>query len=238
MTYGFTFQQVKKNKGKHKVKKTKYGYYTQAVNSPDYSLEQIYLKKDGKLTIKSEYEKHLFVEEGLIVVSSGSKDIKLGREKSIMIVSGLTYTLTALKPSYVYLFSGKNKSKSGKALKAGKTKDLEKKYWGTIETIVSKDYTGKRIFTRKGKQNSLEVHCNKHETYFVHSGRIKIGIRVGRAENKSIILNKGDFFFVIPGVMHMRIGIRDSVVMEVSTKDSDSDSHIVEDGRKYAHKEV
>ena len=37
--------------------------------------------------------------------------------------------------------------------------------------------------------------------------------------------------------MHMKIGIEDSTIIEISTEDSDSDSHILEDGKKYVHKE-
>ena len=37
--------------------------------------------------------------------------------------------------------------------------------------------------------------------------------------------------------MHMRIALEDTVIIEVSTKDSDSDSHLVEDGKKYKFKE-
>jgi hypothetical protein len=37
--------------------------------------------------------------------------------------------------------------------------------------------------------------------------------------------------------MHMRIGLEDSILMEVSTPDSDGDSYLVEDGRVYEHVE-
>ncbi|VVC02135.1 Cupin [uncultured archaeon] len=91
---------------------------------------------------------------------------------------------------------------------------------------------------RKGTQNSLEVHCSKHETYFVHSGKLKVGLRVGRAENRSVALEKGDVFHIPPGLMHMKIATDNCVVIEISTKDDDSDSHLVEDGQKYVHKEA
>jgi len=35
----------------------------------------------------------------------------------------------------------------------------------------------------------------------------------------------------------MRIGLEDSILMEVSTPDSDGDSYLVEDGRAYEHVE-
>jgi len=38
--------------------------------------------------------------------------------------------------------------------------------------------------------------------------------------------------------MHLRIGLEDSVILEVSTRDSDSDSYLVEDGQTYRHIDV
>jgi mannose-6-phosphate isomerase-like protein (cupin superfamily) len=128
--------------------------------------------------------------------------------------------------------------KESSKFKARKTTDFREKYWGSIETITSGEFCGKKIVMRKGTQNSLEFHCLKHETYYVHSGQVKIGLRVGRAENRSVVLRKGDVFHIPPGLMHMKIATENCVVMEISTKDDDSDSHLVEDGQKYVHKEI
>jgi D-lyxose ketol-isomerase len=48
----------------------------------------------------------------------------------------------------------------------------------------------------------------------------------------------GESYDVRPGVMHMRIGLEDTVIIEVSTRDSDSDSYLVEDGQTYHHVDV
>ena len=66
---------------------------------------------------------------------------------------------------------------------------------------------------------------------------MRVGIRIGRAENKSITLHPGDGFVIPPGLMHCRIGLENSVIIEVSTKDDDKDSHLVEDGRTYQHRD-
>jgi mannose-6-phosphate isomerase-like protein (cupin superfamily) len=113
-----------------------------------------------------------------------------------------------------------------------------KKYWGEITTLIStEDYCLKRIFMKKDSQSSLEFHVNKKESYYIESGKLKIGFRIGRAINKSKIINKGEVIHINPGLMHMRIALEDTVIIEVSTKDSDSDSHLVEDGKKYKFKE-
>ena len=56
---------------------------------------------------------------------------------------------------------------------------------------------------------------------------------VGRGSNTSVILRQGDVYHIEPGLMHMRIALEDTVIIELSTTDDDSDSHIVEDGKTY-----
>jgi mannose-6-phosphate isomerase-like protein (cupin superfamily) len=118
------------------------------------------------------------------------------------------------------------------------TSDVRDKYWGKIETILASDVAGKRILVRKGGQSSLEFHVEKRETYYIHSGLLKIGLRIGRAENHSIVLEPGDSYDVHPGVMHMRMALEDTVIIEASTRDSDADSYLVEDGQTYRHIET
>ena len=122
--------------------------------------------------------------------------------------------------------------------KASPLKKVEN-YWGHMTTLFEGDnYTVKRIFMNEGTQSSLEFHVKKRESYYIESGTLKVGVRIGRAENKSLILNEGDVFHIYPGLMHMRIAMTDVVIIETSTKDDDGDSHIVEDGRKYTHIEA
>lgn len=110
------------------------------------------------------------------------------------------------------------------------------KYWGDMKTLFENDlYTVKRIFMRKGTQSSMEYHVKKQEAYYIDSGKLKIGTRIGRAKNTSLILNQGDVFHIPVGFMHMRIALEDTVIIEFSTLDDDGDSHSVEDGKNYKH---
>lgn len=118
------------------------------------------------------------------------------------------------------------------------TTDVREKYWGRIETILSEEVAAKRIFVRKGGQSSLEFHVEKSESYYIHSGLLRLGLRIGRAENRSIVMKAGQSYDVRPGVMHMRMGLEDTVILEVSTRDNDSDSYLVEDGQTYRHIDV
>ena len=77
---------------------------------------------------------------------------------------------------------------------------------------------------------------NKYESYYLDKGKVKVGLRVGRAENISVTINEGYTFSLFPGLMHCRVGIDNCKIIEISTKDEDSDSYLVEDGNTYKHK--
>jgi len=114
----------------------------------------------------------------------------------------------------------------------------EDKYWGFIQSIYAdEEFTLKEIFMKAGTQSSMEYHLTKDEKYFIREGKLKLGLRIGRAQNKSIILEKGDVYHVPPGLMHMRMAIEDTTIIEWSNKDDDHDSNIVEDGKTYIFKE-
>ena len=76
----------------------------------------------------------------------------------------------------------------------------------------------------------------KEESYYIESGQLKEELELEGGENTSITLNEGDVFHIPVGFMHMRIALEDTVIIEFSTLDDDSDSHIVEDG-KNIHKD-
>ena len=110
------------------------------------------------------------------------------------------------------------------------------KYWGKMDTLFEGEgYTIKRIYMNAGTQSSMEYHVRKSESYYIEKGRLRVGLRLGRAENKSIVLREGDIFHIPVGLMHMRIAESDVVIIERSTKDDDADSHLVEDGKTYIH---
>ena len=116
-------------------------------------------------------------------------------------------------------------------------KHLEK-YWGYITSVYADDnFTLKKVFMKKDTQSSMEYHINKDEYYYIFSGKLKVGMRIGRAKNKSVILEEGDVLHIPPGLMHMRIALEDTIVIEWSNKDDDQDSNIVEDGKTYVFKE-
>ncbi len=115
-----------------------------------------------------------------------------------------------------------------------KSEEKIEKYWGYIKTVFgNNDFTLKEVFMKSNTQSSMEYHIKKDEYYYIQRGKLKVGMRIGRAKNKSIILEKGDIFHIPPGLMHMRIALEDTLIIEWSNKDDDTDSNIVEDGKVY-----
>lgn len=116
--------------------------------------------------------------------------------------------------------------------------DSRERYWGNIKTLFANDnLTVKIIEMKKGSQSSLEYHVTKDEYYYIYTGKLRLGSRIGRGKNTSIVLDEGDVYHIPPGLMHMRIAIEDTVIIEWSNKDDDTDSIIVEDGRNFKFSE-
>ena len=148
------------------------------------------------------------------------------------IAPGSRLRLRGLSPTTGYIFRGPAGAEIQMGT-CGETSDLRSKYWGSIETIVNAGYTGKRLFFRKGKHSSLHFHCAKMETYFIHSGCLLVRLRAGRGEDRWFPLRPGAILNIPPGLMHQSGAIEDTVIMEVSTHDEDSDSFLVEDGERF-----
>lgn len=265
MSYGLTLDQVR-HINHPAPTPASWGSITACTQMPQYGLYRIDLNSGAAqpLHFHPSGPWQLFVEEGAVLVRTVGPD---GESSAGVVKAGSTlpfphyavYSLATHSGAVAYLFgphvdeglqsflveTPAAAASAFAALNAAKleeigapTTDIREKYWGRIETILATDVAGKRILVRKGGQSSLEFHVEKRETYYIHSGLLKIGLRIGRAENHSIVLGPGDSYDVNPGVMHMRMALEDTVIIEASTKDSDADSYLVEDGQTYRHIEV
>ena len=85
-----------------------------------------------------------------------------------------------------------------------------------------------QIYFKKGNNSSFHFHCQKKETYFVHSGKLLLRFRAGKGEDRFFILKPGQAVDISPGLMHQAGGLEDTIVMEVSTRDNDTDAFLVE----------
>ncbi len=225
--YGNTLEEVKQGVSHPEKQETDFGWIIEAVSQSDFSLKVFHFNNwKGNFSFnKGVY----FVEQGKLII-----DEKVVEQGKVLFTDNYDCNVSA--DGLVYFFTSPDFSFEGFEVKD--TFDIRDKYWGKIESIVSeKSFAGKRMFMQSGTQSSLEYHVNKKECYYLQEGKLKVGLRVGRAENTSVILEKGDVLILYPGTMHMRICLEDCVIVEVSTKDEDSDSHLVEDGKTYVHKE-
>lgn len=233
-TYGFDVQTLNSLITKPREKKTAWGA---AMHIPapgnEYALKKISLREGGECRIHTEegQEAAVFVEDGY--VKKNNSEI-VARHMIFFLPPFSFARIRAEMDSTMYIFYGfRNSSTSKISTEIQNTHDKREKYWGSIETVVNRNFTGKRLFFEKGKNSSLHFHCNKKETYYIHSGKLLARLRAGRGEDHFFTLDTGSTLFIPPGLMHQDGGLEDTVIIEISTHDEDSDSFIVEDGEKY-----
>ena len=92
------------------------------------------------------------------------------------------------------------------------------KPWGYEHIYaVTPEYCGKLLFVRAGEALSLQLHRQKDETIYVHSGRARfeIGESVDRLEAAEV--GPEDSFHIRPGVVHRVLALEDTLLLEVST---------------------
>lgn len=195
-----------------------------------------------------------FLEQGkallFLLDSNGQQSVVELQEKELFSIEPATvHAVLAKEPCEFFLFSKEQSFSERKMIssqlfedqslktkfKTASTFDFREKYWGSIENILSEEISAKRIFMKKNSQSSLEFHCQKTEAYYIQKGLLKVGLRIGRGKNISVTLSQGQSFRIIPGLMHMRMALEDTLIMEISTCDSDKDSFLVEDGKIYQH---
>ena len=114
---------------------------------------------------------------------------------------------------------------------------IVKKGWGRELWVVNKpEYCGKLLRFEKGKKCSFHFHKLKDETFFCHSGKIKVlyGYDEDISKAEEIILNPGDSFYVPPGLIHQMIAMEDTDLFEFSTEHFESDSYRVSPGDSQA----
>lgn len=94
------------------------------------------------------------------------------------------------------------------------------KVWGHEEVLVNNSlYCGKLLYLKRGMCSSLHLHKRKHEHLYVFKGKVKF-ILMG----KEFILSSGMIIEVKPFQEHLFGGLKNSIIIEISTQHFDSDS--------------
>ena len=108
--------------------------------------------------------------------------------------------------------------------------DIYLKGWGYEKWIVNKpEYCGKLLYFFKGKKCSWHYHKLKDETFYIGKGLINLiyGDEDDINAAKSVLLSKGDKFYIYPGLRHQMIALEDTELYEFSTEHFEEDSYRV-----------
>jgi mannose-6-phosphate isomerase-like protein (cupin superfamily) len=90
----------------------------------------------------------------------------------------------------------------------------KEKPWGYERSVG--EFRGiflKELFFRAGKTSSLHYHEAKDELFYVARGRVKILL-----EDHEVQLGPGDTICIHPGQRHRIIPVKDTLILEVSTR--------------------
>jgi len=107
-----------------------------------------------------------------------------------------------------------------------------KKDWGYELWLVNnqkENYCGKILYINEGYKGSMHFHANKHETFYILEGKLKVETLNTETAKKTIyILEEGDTFVLDRLKPHQLIAHEGDVkFLEVSTFHEDSDSYRV-----------
>lgn len=232
--YGIHFDEIEKQIYTPERQKKDWGYFTRAANEESYGLDQVIIGQ-GKVAVLEppDYqgrEVMFYLESGQALVGAN----KLIPEDTLFFPPGnfsQSLKIEAEKDSILYVFFGfPQKSDEDKTIKKATTFDIRRKDWSEnlIEIIVNREFSGKKIFFKKRNNSGLNFHCQKTESYFIHSGKLLLRLRAGHAEDRYYVLGPGQAIKITPGLMHQAGGLEDTVIIESSSHDEDTDSFIVE----------
>lgn len=222
--YGYDINTIHKQIYRPKPLKTKYGYLYKVIENSCYGLSYVFMRKGGVFLFNPPKMKDtaVYLEEGKL------KTLK--PKESFLISKGASkksLKLEAEKDSFLYIFFGPGgKAKFFK--KSGLFNFHNQPWADLVWTMFNGEYAAKRIFFKKGNNSSFHFHCQKSETYFVHSGKLLLRLRAGKGEDRFFALKPGQAVDIPPGLMHQAGGLGDTTIMEVSTPDSDKDAFLIE----------
>lgn len=101
------------------------------------------------------------------------------------------------------------------------------KGWGYEVWLDNRpEYCGKILHFDKGKKCSFHYHQLKTESFAILFGKIllKYSENDNLEEAQAIILERGETFFIYPGLRHQMIGLEESEILEISTQHFETDS--------------
>ncbi len=96
------------------------------------------------------------------------------------------------------------------------------KPWG-YELIWAEQerYVGKILHIEQGQQLSYQYHRQKDETIHVFSGLLELQVACAEGPRRTLRLQPGQSFHIVPGLRHRMIAIETCDVLEASTPELD-----------------
>lgn len=216
-------------------KKLNWGNHGTLLECSDFRLEKIRVAEGASADLggHANFETTLWIEQGSGLVQG----INMGGREIITLPPRQKWNIAAEKSITAYLFSGPAAAGSEYLVKA-KPFNYRERYWGSIQSIADKDYCGKIISIGRGKNTSLEFHCKKIEGYYIYSGTLLLHLRDAQAQDQFSELKEGSTVLLPAGLMHQKGGLEDTVIIEISTRDQDTDSFLVENGKEHPMPEL
>ena len=96
-----------------------------------------------------------------------------------------------------------------------------KKVWGKEIWMANTSlYCGKKLILNKGKRCSLHMHKNKDETFYIDEGKILMELG-----EETKVMKSGDVVRIKPRTLHRFTGLKDSIIIEISTHHEDDDTY-------------
>lgn len=96
--------------------------------------------------------------------------------------------------------------------------EIGPKSWGEELLVAHTDtYIAKRLSMRAGSTGPLQHHAQKDETFFLHSGHVKVEYVQEDGARVIVDMFPGQSFHVPPGAIHRVEAVLDSVLFEAST---------------------
>ena len=132
--------------------------------------------------------------------------------------------------------SDKKQEVAKKGLLTPENMNFVPKRWGYEVWIINTEkYCGKILFIKKGHQCSFHEHKIKDEVLYIREGKCEFRIHDPSIheenEEDTFILESGDAWHVVPGVVHQMTALSDVEIFEISTQHFDSDSYRKEQGK-------
>jgi len=100
-----------------------------------------------------------------------------------------------------------------------------KKVWGKEVWMANTElYCGKLLILDYGKRCSVHYHKNKDETFYILKGKVLMETwKNNQFEER--VMNEKESIRIKKYIKHRFSGLKDSVIIEISTHHEDEDSH-------------